>query len=480
MSPSLLRLIHWEVRRLRTEFVTVGLVAIWIGLLAIAAWQGATRTHARHAEIAHARSADAVRWNEQRARLADIEAGRALPSASGNPRSPTNSVLVSTSDRPVTLQPTPLAALAVGASETSPAVKRSGMLTKIHLPPDNLENPANRLAGRLDLAFVVSALLPLFVLALAFDVLARERELGIWPVLASQPTRIIKVVTARLALHFVLLWVPLAIAATGAVLSAGPDSAASIAAAGEVALWLVLAAVYLVFWQALAAWINFRGRSAAGNALALCGAWVVFAVLMPGLVQLYARVVAPAPDNLAFVLAQRDVDIASHREVDDVRADFYARYGYQPPTVALNEYDTFFVNNIVPRAFVADEKLGPALDEIRERRKAHARRAAQLAWLSPALAFRVATEQLAGVTPPQQDRLTAEALSFQRAWRAHFGAKLASMANLTLSDYDTKPEPPHISVGLRERVSMSVSSIVGLLIASFLAIYLAVRTHAHD
>lgn len=480
MSASFLRLIHWEVRRLRAEFVTVTLVALWMSLLAVAAWQGATMTHARHVEIADARSADALAWNDKRARLAEIEAGRAGVPTFGNPRSPTQSVLMSTSDRPVTLQPTPLAALAVGASETSPVVKRSGVVAKVYLPPDNLENPANRLAGRLDLAFVVSALLPLFVLALAFDVLARERELGIWPVLASQPTRISKVVRARLGLHFVLLWVPLVITASAAVLSAQPEDASTIASAGELVLWLVLAAVYLLFWQAVAAWINFRGQSAAGNALALCGAWVLFAVLIPAAVQLYARAVAPAPDHLNLVLVQRNVDIASHDQADQIRADFYARHGYQPPTVALSEYDTFFVNNIVPRAFAADQKLAPALNEIRERREAHGQRLTQLAWLSPSLAFRLATEQLAGVTPPQQHRLIEEARRFQRAWRAHFGAKLASMTNLTLADYDTKPEPPQVIVSFRERLALAALPIGGLLAASFLVMFLAVRTHAHD
>lgn len=462
MNASLLQLMAWEWRRLRAERLSLVLIAVWIGLLATAAWQGATHTCARHAEIVAAQSADEAAWQEKRARLIAVEAGREEPQPFRDPRSPTHNVLSSPSDRPVALVPARLAALAVDASELAPAVKRAGTLTKVHMPPDSLENPANRLAGRLDLLFVVGALMPLFVLALAFDVLARERELQIWPLLASQPVRPGRVVASRLTLHFMLIWLPLAVAATAAVMAAQPAGSGWLPACGELLVWLGLAAAYLLFWQALAAALNFRGGSAAANALALCGAWLACVLLAPLTVEIAVQGTRPAPDRLGLILAERDSDIALHKRADRMREEFYARHGYEPPRTALNEYDTFFVGNIVPRAFATSEAIAPALGEIERRREAQARRAGQLAWLSPSLAFQRASELLAGVTAEQQDALVQHAREFQRRWRSHFGAKLASMSPLTLADYDNKPQPPAVQQAFRERAAMAASAVVSV------------------
>jgi len=368
------------------------------------------------------------------------------------------------------LVPAPLAATAAGASELAPAVKWAGTVTKVYIPQDNLENPANRLAGRFDLLFVVSALMPLFVLAFAFDVLARERELNIWPLLASQPVNPASIVAGRLALHFLLLWLPLVVIASLAVFSTQSAAASLAGVVAELACWLLLAAAYLLFWQALTAWINFRQLSAAGSALALCGTWLVLVLLVPSLVQVVVRITAPTPDRLGLVLAQRDVDIALHNRAEATRDEFYARNRYEPPKVALNEYDAFALGNILPRALATDEAMNGPLDEIDRRRQLQSRRTGQLAWLSPALAFRRATEQLAGVSPVQQGILIQQARAFQQRWRAHFGAKLASMTLLTLQDYDTKPEPPVVQVPFVERLRSALPAAGAVIVASGLAL----------
>jgi len=458
MKPTLLRLIYWEWRRLRSERTNLLLLGVWGGLLAVAAWQGASMTAVRHTEIDTARAATESRWEAWRVELIEIEAGRREPQKYGDPRNPVG-LIGDSRAQTVSLLPTPLAA-------TAAAVKRAGMITQVHVPSDNLENPANRLAGRFDLLFVVSALLPLFVLAFAFDVLSRERELGIWPLVASQPINTGWLVVGRLGLHFVLLWVPLVVAASASVFAALPAGAALIPAVGEIACWVVLAGAYLLFWQALAAWVNFRGFSAAGNALALCAAWLVFVLLVPALVEVAVRTTTTAPDRLGLVLAERDSNIDVFNRAEALREEFYARYGYERPQGELTEIDFFFVTNILPRGFAMSEAIGDALDEVGRRRELQSRRNEQLAWASPALAFRRASEKLAGVTPLQQGVLLKEAREYQKKWRAHYGAKAASMTPLTAEDYETKPEPPIVRLPFTERLSAAFPSIVAVLLAS--------------
>ncbi len=469
MKPTFYRLMVWEWRRLWAERINVLLLTVWIGLLVVAGWQGTSMTHARHAEIEDARLSAETRWQERRTLLAEIEAGRVVPGEFGDPRSPTGGVLASSNAQPVVLIPTALAPMAAGASELASAVKHAGMVSKVHVPPDNLENPANRLAGRFDLLFVVSALMPLFVLAFAFDVLARERELNIWPLLAGQPVSPAWIVGGRLALHFLLLWLPLMIVATLAVILSRTAGTPWFSLLMEVGCWLVLAGAYLIFWQALAAWINFQKWSAATNALMLCGAWLMLVLLIPAGVQVAVQMTAAAPDRLGLILAQREVDIVLHKRADVLREEFYGRHGYERPKVKLNEYDTFYIENVVPRAFAADEELRSVFEEIDRQRQMQSKRTDQLSWLSPALAFRRASEYLAGVSPVQQGMLIEAARQYQQAWRSHYGAKLASMTPLTLQDYDSKPTPPVVRLPLVERVSAAGPAFLAVVLASGLS-----------
>jgi len=478
-QATLFRLMYWEWRRLRSERTNLLLLGIWCGLLAVAAWQGTRMTSERHSEIETARESAFASWDRGRPRPPPTETAASAGAQSQRRGGGGGfySVVLSSSDQPVALQPTALGPTAAGAAELAPVIKHAGMLTRVHIPPDNLENPANRLAGRFDLLFVVSALLPLFVLAFAFDVLSRERELGIWPLVASQPIKPGWLVAGRLGLHFILLWLPLVIAATASVAAALPKEAAVLSTVPELTCWLGLVAAYLVFWQALAAWVNFLKLSAAGNALALCAAWLAFVLLVPALVQVAVQATTDRPDRQGLVLAERDADIVMHNRADEEREEeFYSRYGYERPIRQMGEIATFYVENIVPRAFGRDELTAPALDEVDRRREAQSRRTGQLAWASPALAFRRASEQLAGVSPVQQAVLMQEAREYQRKWRAQFGAAAAAGRSLTLEEYDGKPEVPLVRMAFAERLRAALPAVLAVLLASGGALSWAVAT----
>lgn len=477
MKTGLLRLARWEFRRLVAERTGILLVSLWCGLLALAAYQGQRQVRAQQVEIAAARQADLKTWALKRTNLAEVEAGLKQPAPFSDPRSPTNSVMGRSGERPAVLLPTPLAALSGGAGDLAPPVLRTGMITKLTAPPQSIENPANRLAGPLDLAFVVSALLPLFVLALSFDVLARERDAKIWTLLASQPTSLRRIVTARLAVHFSMLWLPLVLAATFATTLSAPPAGFTVGAAGELALWLVVAAIYLVFWQLLAAALNFRDRSSAHNAVTLAGAWLAAVLLLPSAIDATVQAIAPPPDRREFLLEVRGVETDLYKRADELRDAYYAAHPENRPLTELNEYDTYYVQNLYPRAMAADAALAPTLARLDRERVAQALGWRRLSWLSPTLAFRLATEQLAGVTPLQRGVLTESARQFQAQMRATFGEKLLAMRPLTVSDYDRVPVPPVVELDFTTRLLTAGPALAGVL-AAVLAAGLLLRRSA--
>lgn len=459
------QLAHWEVRRLAAEPTGFVLIALWCGLLMVAAYQGHRQVRMQQAQIDTAQKEDLAAWAQKRALLVEVEAGRKQPEPFADPRSPTNSVMGRSGERPVILLPTPLAALSGGSGDLAPPVQRTGMITKLIGPAQSIENPANRLAGPLDLAFVVSALLPLFVLALSFDVLAHERDARIWSLLASQPTSLGRIVAVRLAVQFVAFWLPLAFAAVWATMASADVPSSLMTLTGEIALWLGFAALYLAFWQLLAALLNFRGRSSATNAVLLAGAWLASVLLIPSAVDAVVQSIAPPPDRREFLLEVRGVETELVKRADELREAYYAANPDQRPQVALNEYDAYYVGNLYPRALATDAALAPALARLSAERVAQDRWWRQLAWLSPTLAFRLSTEQLAGVTPLQRGLLAERAKAFQRELRAAFGANLASMRPLTVADYDRTPTPPSIALAFSERLQNAAPGLAGVAIA---------------
>ncbi len=477
-----LSLARWEVRRLTAERMGVMLIVLWSGLLAIAAYQGWDAAHTQHSQIAKARSTDAENWSKKRTLLIEINAGLREPEPFADPRSPTQSVMGRGGEGPVVLTPTPLAALSGGSGDLAPPVLPTGMITKLIGPAQSIENPANRLAGPLDLAFVVSALLPLFVLALSFDVLARERDADIWPLLASQPTPAGRIMAARLAVHFVVLWLPLVVAAGGATAASAAADASFAALATEVGLWSILAALYLIFWQLLAAVLNFQQRSAASNAILLAGAWLASVLLIPSLVGAVVQTVAPPPDRRDFLLEVRQVETELFERADELREAYYAAHPEQRPAAELSEYDAYYVGNLYPRILAADDALAPTLNRLNKERTAQDKWWRRLSWLSPTLAFRLSTEQLAGVTPSQRSMLVERAKTFQREMRAAYGFHVASMTPLTAEDYDRRPSPPTIELPLSTRLRRAFPGLIGVVTASLiLGLWLGkARRHARE
>ena len=143
--------------------------------------------------------------------------------------------------------PSPLAFAVVGMRDVSPYILRVRALgLEAQIFDGDSYNPELALAGRFDYAFVLVFLLPLFVIALLFDLRSGEREAGRACMLAALPgagtALLVRRVVVRAAAVLVCLSVPFAVAAT---LNAVP-------LLQQLAV-LALSCVYLLFWVLLAA-----------------------------------------------------------------------------------------------------------------------------------------------------------------------------------------------------------------------------------
>ena len=139
---------------------------------------------------------------------------------------------------PIVLPPGPLAAFAAGQTDLQPyrtnatLFRRADSLFAFY----QLQSPLSLLAGRFDLAFVITYLLPLLVIALSYNMIAMERERGTLALALAQPVTLRSLLRRKIAVR-ALLAAGAVVAICGAALLASGNG-------GQItrfSLWLAVA-----------------------------------------------------------------------------------------------------------------------------------------------------------------------------------------------------------------------------------------------
>ncbi|KAB7771518.1 DUF3526 domain-containing protein [Xanthomonas maliensis] len=284
--------------------------------------------------------------------------------------------------------PAPLAFAAIGMRDVAPYILRVralGLQAQIH--DGDSYNPELALAGRFDYAFVLVFLLPLFVIAVLFDLQSGEREAGRARMLAALPGHSRGLLLRRAVVRVLALWLCVALPFV------------LVALWNPVPWWQTLAVValaagYLVFWAVLALLVGRLPWRPAAHAIGLASCWVLLALVAPALAHVAINQAVPVNQGGEIARLQREAvnrawDIPRQATMDA----FYARYrqwaGSAPLTDAFH-YKWYFAfhdnGDHAVAAQVAAYRRGL------QRREALARR---LAAVLPPVAMQAALTRLA-------------------------------------------------------------------------------------
>jgi ABC-2 type transport system permease protein len=442
------------------------LLAVFAVLACIGAINGVQRVIESRQLASQALDADAKSFAAKRTALADLEAGKTVEGQFGSPRKAHQAIL--SAARPLVPPAAELPVLSAGPRPT-PELLRVSILTRHVDQQPRLDDPSNRLDGAFDLVFVTTWLLPLFALVLGCDVLAGDRERGRAALLASQGTALNSILRSRLLIRFAALFAIVAVVGAASVIAT--EWTDLVAALAPLAFWLIGVALFLIFWFTLAAAVNVFARSAATAALALLCLWVGFSVVIPALAGSVVQVFAPPPDRLQGVLALRDTDADLNRRREQVTAAYYAAAPQNKPVRQGDEYERYFVTELYPRHLAFDSAYTPVAARMDQARVRQAQLLRFAGALSPTLAFRLLTEDLAGSAPERRIAFLESVDRFQHEWRRHFDHKLASMRPLTLADYDEKPEfaaAPEPAAARWRRVGLVLAMLLILPAVAFI------------
>lgn len=350
------------------------------------------------------------------------------------------------------LPPAPLAAVSLGQRELWPQTFE--LTTRPRTYEGARSDSLSAATGPFDLAFILVFLLPLLVIGASFDLLSREREQGTLSLVLSQPVSLATFVGGKAAARMgVLFGVTLALTLGGALLAGARITEGS--APAVLALFVVLALSYVLFWFALALLVNARGRSSAANALTLMVAWLALVVVIPGLASVAVDAAASGPSRTELVTASR----AAARETEQRLRQAEGNHG----SGARDAGDVLELE----RAYEAE--LAPNVRAFDERRRTEQRLVDHVRFLSPALLVHEGLTDVSGSGAARHERFAAEVDGFHHELRAFFAARVAHGSPLTRADYDAMPRFRWIEPELGP-VVVRVGSAVGALLLSSLAL----------
>jgi ABC-2 type transport system permease protein len=344
--------------------------------------------------------------------------------------------------------PDPINALAMGMSDLQPEAERIIMSGSAPRSSSDYENPVNLTVGAFDLAFVLTFLLPLFVIVLTFNLVSGEREQGTLALLRAQPMAAGRLFALKMLSRFGLL---------AAVVVALLLTALALAGVSVLSMdaWQAVGAtlLYTLFWFAAVLAVNLAGFTSAFNALAAVGMWLLLVVVAPALVNMAVEQTHPLPTRANFQNALRAADVFIKSKEDSLMSDFYQRRPdlKRKPDAEKSDRDWWL------ESFVMQDFEVMVKDRIKADYEKHvaAQTDAAYRWMgySPALAFQY---QLIQIARTGRSSLTANQRDIRKQqsdWSQLFRRKYESNEKMTAADYDALLQRP-------ARLTLSQATVV--------------------
>ncbi len=221
-----------------------------------------------------------------------------------------------------THMPDSWAALSVGQRDANPYYLKL-RLVAVHnqLYSSENTNPDKLATGSFDLAFVLVFLLPLFIIAICFNLFSAEKERGTLALVLSQPISLSTFLLGKLLFRFGLVVLLVALLIAAGVLFTGAQ------ADGRVLIWLSATTLYSMFWFGVCYAFIVLKKSSAFNAICLLGVWLLLTIIAPAVINVVSQISQPVTEGMALTLKQREeVHAGWDKPKDETFKRFFAHY----------------------------------------------------------------------------------------------------------------------------------------------------------
>ena len=357
------------------------------------------------------------------------------------------------------LPPTSLAALSIGQTDVQPTYyKVTAHPALSFLNETEIQNPLNVLAGSFDVAFVIVFLLPIFIVALTFDLMSKEKESGVLSLVVahgvSKTAFIIAKGTARALLIFTLLLV----VGVAAIVLTEPDLGNG-AMWVRFGLWFLVVSLYAFFWFALALFVNSWNQPSVTNGVILANLWLVFVVVIPALVNVVATTLYPAPSRVELTTEMREATEIADQEAAESREAFF----FDHPEMAGESAnsDQFFLQVLVTDSAV-ERAVAPLLEEFDLQAESRQEIVNLLQYVSPAITAQNALNAISGTGTERFADFIDQVLAFHENWRGFFTNRVVKGELMTAADFDAIPTFNYRAWGVPNVLTATAGPVLGL------------------
>lgn len=360
------------------------------------------------------------------------------------------------------MPPTGLAALSVGQSDINLNYIPVSMKNIMDATKDNeIENPVNLKAGAFDIAFVVIFLMPIFILAMSYDLLSSEKERGTLAMVLAHPISLRKLMASKLISRMMIMLGVVLAFGLGAALAVGSglDQPETWARFG---FWLGATVLYSLFWFALAVLVNALGKSSATNGIILAGSWLAFVVVIPTLVSVVATTMYPAPSRLDFMAASREAQTAAEfARMKALDAYYYDHLELVPD--AADKANDFLTLSLANNASI-EKAIKPLYDKFQAQLNNQESAVAKFQYLSPAIMMQRAMNEVAGTSAGRYENFLKQVFAFHGQWVDFFTGRFLKQQPLTTAEFDRVPVFAYVEEPFGVVAARLTPSILGLLI----------------
>lgn len=460
-------LIRLEWRKSRRDPALWGPVALLAMLLLAAVFNGASDVAAMRHAVTESQSYEAARLSALQSSAVLAHSGQRPPAYALDGSSPSR---VGSGDgaRRARLPLTDFTSFASGYSTALPQSYLVSTNSR-HTRTDgyDLRSPSSVTSGRFDFAFVCVLLLPLFAIALGYNLVSADREAGRLRLIDAQPVSLPRLVVARLALRHMLLMAPVALAGFGLYLWGAP--ALTVAGLANYLVLLLGLGLYAGFWLAVCSLPSVWGRSSAFGAMSGVAVYLIFTMMVPNVLQIATAAAAPPPNRLEQVLLIRAIDADMGKQPQDAARRYYRDHPDVIPAASSPHKGERWIG-LFPKNLELDRRLVPVVQQHDAVGLSQAELTRRLAIVSPPVALNLLLEQWAGTDLDRHRAFSQKVDAYQQTWREFFGPRIMSLASLRPDDYDRLPVFRFDEENAGDFYARAVLPLVWLLIAGCAAI----------
>jgi ABC-2 type transport system permease protein len=360
------------------------------------------------------------------------------------------------------LPTTGLSALSIGQSDINLNYIPVSMKNIIDATKDNeIENPVNLKTGSFDIAFVIIFLLPIFIMAMSYDLLSSEKERGTLAMVMAHPISLRKLMASKLVSRIVILLAVVIAFGLGAVMAVGKDLNA-VETWTRLGFWLGATVLYSIFWFALAVLVNAAGKSSATNGIVLAGSWLAFVVVIPTLVSVVATTLYPAPSRLDFIAASREAQTAAEFERMKALDQYYYDHLELVPGGAEKAND--FLTLALANNKSVEKAVKPLYDQFQNQLNRQEDAVSKFQYLSPAIMMQLAMNEVAGTSADRYENFLKQVFKFHAEWEAFFTPRFLKREPLTTAEFDQVPQFSYVEEPFSDVIARLSPSLFGLLV----------------